>query len=259
MIERNANSTEIKELNKRKRETGELYLRRPEVDMQLASTISFDKKEIFVLLENKNKQSEGYLFDETLVYLLREAQIQRDNFTVETLYLELNRRIWKLLNKFYKNFDNHADFEDFGQKVELAVIKKIFDIESDSADYAQVNFGDFVITLAKVSWRGNLTKIKKEQETFNIERTDDDENKSEFQFESNELSTESKLILREGISKLPPNIRNVTALILDDWQIESKIESEPTISKVMNVSSRTIRNWLKEAREILAGYEGEVR
>src|SRR5215204_433998 len=100
MTERNTNSAEIKQLSKRKRETDELYLRRPEVELQLKKIMSFDIKEILAVLCNKNKNSDGYLFDETIVYLLREAQIRQDNLTIETLYLELNSRVLRLLKKF---------------------------------------------------------------------------------------------------------------------------------------------------------------
>lgn len=260
MTTREGNSTKVKSLAKRVNATGQQYNRRPEVQMQLERVISFENEQIYSLLNNKNKHSEDFLLDETIVYLLREAQSEQDNTAVETLYLELNRRIWKLLKSFYSKFNNAADFEDFGQKIELAVIEKIFDTKTDSADYAQVNFGDFLVTQAHVVWRASLNKIKKEQEIFFTSRNEEtDEDNLELKFESNELSVEDKLVLQEGIKKLPPHIRSAAILMLDGWQIESKNESELTISKVMSVSSRTIRNWLKEAREILAGYEGEIR
>ena len=260
MTERAGSSTEVKPLTKRSKATEQLYVRRSEVEFQIQEVISFGTKEIFRLLENKNKHSADYLFDETLVYLLREAQIRKDNLTLETLYSELNRRIWKFLKKFYKYYSNEADYEDFRQKVEIAAIQKIFNLESNSADYAQVNFGDFIITLANVIWRGNLNKNKREQELFYAAPNENEEGDSqEILVESKDISAEDKLILREGIAKLPQHIRQAAFLILDGWQIESKNENEPTISKYLKVSSRTIRNWLKEARQILAGYEGEIR
>lgn len=161
MSAREENSLQIKPLTKRSRMTGELYTRRAEVERQLAQVVSFDNSRILELLKNKSRESEEYLFDETIVYLLREWSAEKKDFAFETLYLELNRRVWRLLKKFYKNFAAAADFEDFGQKIELAVIEKIFDLESDSADYAQINFGHFVVTQAKVFWSGNLVKIKR--------------------------------------------------------------------------------------------------
>ena len=67
------------------------------------------------------------------------------------------------------------------------------------------------------------------------------------------------MTLKEGLDKLPPHIMIVAELLLDGWQIESKETGEPTISKKLGVSSRTIRNWLKEARALLADYKTEVK
>ena len=66
-------------------------------------------------------------------------------------------------------------------------------------------------------------------------------------------------MLREGLAALPPNTMLVAELILDGWQIESKDPQEMTISRKLDVSSRTIRNWLKEARIILADYHRGIR
>lgn len=260
MTKRAGNSTDVKSLTKRTRETGELYLRRSEVETQIAKVLPHENARMFELLENRQRDSADYLLDETIVYLLRQGK--DDNFLVETLYTELNRRIWKLLRRFYKNFDESADFEDFGQKIEMAILKKIFDINSDSADYAQVNFGDFVVAQAKVVWRGQLVKINREKEIFYAEREGDDEDNSsriENSLKSNDAPTDYTMLLREGLAKLPTHIKIVAELLLDGWQIESKDEGEPTISKKLGVSSRTIRNWLKEARLILADYRGEIR
>lgn len=260
MTARNADSTNIKQLTKRKKDTGELYVRRPEAELQIGKVLSLESAKIFELFKNKQRETADYLLDETIVYLLHQPALE-ENFR-EILYAELNQRIWKLLKKFYKRFNNPADFEDFGQKIEMGIIKKIFDTNSDSADYAQVNFGDFVVTQAKVVWRGELVKIEREKGIFYADREGDDEDISsliENSLKSNDAPTDYTMMLREGLAKLPTHIKIVAELLLDGWQIESKDECEPTISRKLNVSSRTIRNWLKEARTILADYKTEVR
>jgi hypothetical protein len=254
-----ANSADVKPLTKRKKETRELYARRPEAELQIGQVLSLEPIQIFELLKNRQRDAADYLLDETIVYLLREPE--RGEHFRETLYLELNRRIWKLLKKFYTRFSNPADFEDFGQKIEMAILQKIFDTNSNSADYAQVNFGDFVVKTAKVAWRGELVKIEREKEIFYAERESDDEN-SVNQLENRDdgdAPTDYTMMLKEGLAKLPPHIMIVAELLLDGWQIESKVIGEPTISKKLDVSSRTIRNWLKEARVILSDYKAEVR
>lgn len=260
MTERVGSSTEVKPLTKRKKETLELYARRPDTELQIGKILSLEPAQIFEYLKSRDRNSADYLLDETIVYLLREPE--RSSESIETLYAELNRRIWKLLKKFYKNFNNPADFEDFGQKIEIVILQKIFDVNSDSADYAQVNFGDFVIKTAKVVWRGELVKIGREKDIFYAEREGDNEdnsNRIEDSFKSNDALTDYTMLLREGLAKLPSHIMIVAELLLDGWQIESKTESEPTISKKLGVSSRTIRNWLKEARVILGDYNAEVK
>ncbi len=255
------NSADIKKLTKRKKETGNLYTRRPDAELQIGKVLSLDSEQILEFTKVRERNAADYLLDETIVYLLREMPLREEDFR-EALYRELNRRIWKLLKKFYKRFKSVADFEDFGQKIELVVIKKIFDIKSDSADYAQVNFGDFVIKTAKVVWRGELVKIEREKDFSYTEREGDDEenrNRIENSIKSNDALTDYTMMLKEGLDKLPPHIMTVAELLLDGWQIESKDEMEPTISRKLDVSSRTIRNWLKEARAILADYQAEVR
>lgn len=260
MTARDTNSAVIKKLTKRKKETGELYARRPDAELQIGKVLLLEKPQIFELLTNKQQGSVDYLLDETIVYLLRDAG--NNNETIEILYSELNRRIWKLLRKFYKNFNNPTDFEDFGQKIEMAIIRKIFDTATDSSDYAQVNFGDFVVTQAKVVWREQLVKINREKEIFYTSREETEDslmNEIETTIASKDALADFNIVLREGLEKLPPHIMLVAELLLDGWQIESKDEREPTISKKLDVSSRTIRNWLKEARVILADYRTEVR
>lgn len=259
MNESRTDSAEVKKLTKRKK-TGELYTRRPDVELQIGKVLKFQDSQVFELLHNKHRESDNYLLDETIVYLLRENESSGDIFR-ETLYLELNRRIWKLLNKFRTRFPVTADFEDFRQQVELAILKKIFDLNSDLADYAQVNFGDYVVKMAKVIWRGELVKIERDKDMFYSFSDEEEDSTKDIEniLRSNDARTDFTLTLKEGLAKLPPETMLVAELLLDGWQIESKHDFEPTISKKLNVSSRTIRNWLKEAKNILADYHAEVR
>jgi hypothetical protein len=115
--------------------------------------------------------------------------------------------------------------------------------------------------MAKVIWRGELVKIEREKDLFYSHAEDEEDNAKgiENTLESNDAGTDYIMMLKEGLAKLPPHIMLVAELLLDGWQIESKNDFETTISKKLNVSSRTIRNWLKEAKNILADYHAEVR
>ena len=111
MEARNANSILIKPLTKKSRD-GVRYTCRPDAELQIEKSLSLEKTQILAMLSgNKRRDEADFLLDETIVYLLREAKTSGDGNFIETLYLELNRRIGKLLSKFRGNFQqNLADF-----------------------------------------------------------------------------------------------------------------------------------------------------
>lgn len=254
-----ANSTNIKPLTKRTAE-GNLYIRRADAELQIEKVLTLEKPQIISLLSaGKRRDETDYLLDETLCYLLREARIAGDEPMFETIYLELNRRIWKLLTRFRGS--NQADFEDFGQKVELRILRKLYDTESNSADFAQAQFGAFVVSEAKTVRKGNFVKLEKERNLFDAGREETgeyDPNQLENLSVGN-LSDESLIIIREGLHKLSHEHQTVAAMLLDGIQIESKNADDTTICKHLGVSSRTIRYWIKQMRSQLIDYQGEAR
>lgn len=258
---RDADSTRIKSLTKKTRQ-GETYIRRADAELQIEKILTLEKQQILEMLgSNKWRDEADYLLDETLVYLSREARINGDDEIFNEIYEELNRRIWKLLLKFRRNFGaNQTDFEDFGQKTEMAILRKLLNTDSDAADFAQVQFGSFVISEAKGVNKQNLIAVSRDQKLFETAREDDEtgDEKLENISLTNELSAESKMIFSEGIKKLSPDQQMVAAMLLDGFQIESKDENEMTISRHLGVSSRTIRNWVKEMRALLTEYKEET-
>lgn len=261
MNARETDSTDIKPLTKRTRQ-GELYVRRAETQLQIEKITTLEKPQILEMLDGGKRRDEAdYLLDETLVYLFRESRRSGNDELFNQIYLELNRRIWKLFLKFRSNFKEQAGFEDFGQKIEMAIVRKLIDTNSDKADFAQVQFGSFVISEAKSVWKQNLAAIKRDQEFLEMPRENDDEtgaNELE-KLALGDISSEQQMIIREGLRKLSTNHQTVAAMMLDGFQIESKDENELTISKHLGVSSRTIRNWIKEMRLTLADYKGETK
>ena len=98
MTARDANSTEIKPLTKRTRQ-GVLYVRRVDAEIQIKKVLALGEPQILAMISaGRYRDDPDYLLDETIVYLLREAKIAGNSRMIENLYLELNRRIWKLLS-----------------------------------------------------------------------------------------------------------------------------------------------------------------
>ena len=260
MEARDAHSTRTKPLTKRTKQ-GEIYIRRADAELQIEKALTLEKPQISAMLAgNKRRGEADYLLDETLVYLFREARAAGDDELFNRLYIELNRRVWKLFLKFRATFKSQADFEEFGQKTETAILRKLLDTASDKADFAQAQFGSFVIAEAKSVWKQNLAAIKRDQEFIETPREDDETGADELEnLAGSDFSDERKMIIREGLRKLSPEQQTIAAMLLDGFQIESKDENELTISRHLGVSSRTIRNRIKEMRSILADYEGETK
>lgn len=260
MTTRETDSTDIKPLTKKTKQ-GELYVRRADAELQIEKILTLEKPQVLEMLSATKRRDEAdYLLDETLIYLFREARISKDDELSNQIYSELNRRIWKLFLKFRSNFNEQSDFEDFGQKIEMAILRKLIDTDSNRADFAQVQFGSFVISEAKSVWKQNLAAINKDKEFLHTPREDDETGANELEnLAVGELAKDKKMIVREGLRKLSTEHRLVAAMMLDGFQIESKDENELTISKHLGVSSRTIRNWIKEMRSTLADYKGETK
>lgn len=253
-------SSAVRPLTKRKKDTQELYRRREEVERQIGRVAELSNAEIFGLLQTTDRAGAGYLFDETIVYLLRERHAAADNAGGNELYIVLNARIVRLLSKFSGNFAEPADLEDLVQKVQTSLVEKIFKLDSDIADYAQVNFGDFVVMEARGAWRGRLAAVIKENQHIAAQRDGDEDGPDPIsEISSGEASVLERMIASEAIKKLPEHLKIVAILLAEGWKVESRDAAEPTISRYMNVSSRTIRNWVNEAREMLGEYRGELR
>lgn len=259
-----ADSTGIRFLTKKSRE-GAVYTRRSDAEAQIEEVSAFAPARIFEMLEaRKRRDEDGFLLDETLVYLFRRARRTGSGDEMfNRLYDELNSRILKKLGRFRANFKQNAvDFDDFVQKVEMAILRKLLDTDLDAADFAEVQFGSFVLSEAKAAWKQNLVSIRRDQEFLETPRGDDgetDTNELENLALKSDSTPEKAMILKGMMKNLTPDEQMIAAMLGDGFQIESKNENELTISRHLGVTSRTIRTRIKEMREKLAEYQGELR
>lgn len=253
---REEQSRQIKPLTKCKTD-GELYRRLEKNESQINEILNLKNTEALALAKKSSHRDDEYLFDETIVYLLRNADHFKDAEFVGELYQTLNRRIVKILRRFWNSLNNKADFDELVQATELKIIEKIFDEQSDQADYAEVLFTKFV-ALEGYSILKKLHTRENRDNEFLIRSNGDDES-DDFEIEDKQISIEEIFILREAIEKLPNDTKQIIYLIKDGFQIESKDENEITISKILGKTSRTIRNRLADARSILADFSGDSR
>lgn len=245
---------QIRPLTKRKA-GGELYKRRDEVEQQLREILRLSHAELSIRIPVPNREDPRHLFDETLVYLLKEARRRNDLTMEDLIYDQLAIRIEILVRKHAGQVD-HDDFHDFLQEIHKRLLGKIFDLNSDRADYAEVMFGDFVTSEAATLKRNHWRQEKKERNDLEI----DAPNEGGYDFDPPDerpLSPEEIAILGNALGKLPE--RTVTAYLLnvrDGLKIESKDPDEPTVARILGVSGRTIRLWFEKAVKHLTDEQG---
>lgn len=237
------------------RSDGDPYKRRDEVEQQLHEVIRLSPDELERRIRIPKSEVQGYLFDETLVYLLKEAH-RREDLTMENLiYDHLAIRVEILLRKHAYQVDSD-DLHDFMQEVHTRLLEKIFDLSSDRADYAEVMFGDFVTSEAATLKRKHWRLDKKERGNLEIDAPKEDGHDYD-PADERPISPEEIAILNDALGKLPE--KTVTAFLLhyrDGLQIESRDPDKLTVAKIMGVSGRAIRIWFRQAVTLLTEDEG---
>lgn len=230
-----------------KSKNGEVYYRRPEVLRELQEIQGSSLTELKQRISVADEKDDNALKSETLIYLLREL-FQKNGFN--EIYETLSKRILRIV---YKENPEGEDFEDFAQRIQLKFLEFVLDFETDSGDFAQVSFGQFVIGLALNEKSRFYTVNKRQQVTDSVEdESEDDERSPKFHFESRTLSPEQEVFVDQSLRQLPQNLRE--AFILHhyyNYQVKSKKKDKPTLTEYFQKSDKTIRNWLKEAEEIL--------
>ncbi|MCO6512333.1 MAG: sigma-70 family RNA polymerase sigma factor [Aridibacter famidurans] len=244
----------VRALTKRK-PNGDLYERRAEVEEQLVEVLRLSPDELAKRIPVPNRQDPRYLFDETLVYLLKEAH-RRNDLTMENLiYDHLSIRVEILLRKQAGQVSRN-DSADLVQETHRRIIKKIFNLDSDKSDYAEVMFGNFVTSEAGTVKKNHWRLETKERGYLEIDAPKEDGHDYDPPDEWS-LSPEQSAMLGNALNKIPE--RTVTAYLLhyrDGFQIESKDPDEPTVARVFGVTGRTIRNWFRDAVKQLTEDEG---
>ena len=247
----------IAPLTKRREESGELYTRRPEVEAQLQEVVGLSAEELSPRLKLPNREASGYLFDETLVYLFREAR-RKEDLTMEYLiYDQLAVRVETLV-RGHAHQASPDDPEGFIGEVHFKVLAKLLDFDSDKGDYAQVMFGDFVATIAHNEKRRIWGRRNSEPVMVEIDAPNEDGH--DFDPEDEGALQDFVTILDTALAKLPE--KTAVAFVMhyrDGFQIESKDPDEPTVARHFGVSGRAIRYWFTKAAKTLNDTNGGER
>lgn len=271
----------VRPLTHRNRQ-GEVYQRKEAVEERIRSALSLKPAAMIEQARVRDYKAPNYLQEECLVYLIREYKSRGERRVVEELSEILLLRCSKYINEGVQNL--RSEVGDHSQRVAHAfrdVVKELFDrildLESDRGDFMQVRFWPVVEKLRIGAFNRHLEDIKRAEEAVTWDSVAGYEQRSEEGEEKRgkrrhtsdseppqeaELSAEQRAVYldaaREVLDRVDEPYR--TAFVLRryyDWPIEIEDTRLPSISGYFEKTPRTIREWLKRAKEMIERWKGE--
>jgi len=250
--------------------SNEIYTRLPEVEEQIERMLALDRRAL-VEVAGQNYESPAHVKDETLCYFIRESLYEGAGRSAQELAEVLLKRHAGTLRRRVSSGVEARHAEDCASEITLEMLTQLFDVETDRSDFAQVRFGLFLERLSNnvVNKFRKLQQI--ERQASSVTASHNGEAAEEIDIfdtlaDEHALSAEDRTVARHALAHLPKDLREIFILRhFAGWQIESDSAAEPSISRHLNVTPRTVHNRLKQAEASLARwrkgkrFEGNMR
>lgn len=233
---------------------GCLYLRCSAVEDQIREALSLPRPALLAWIGGARSPGGKALREEALVYLLRQSRRAGDNFLTEALAKALLGRCAVYIQN--KMVSLGSDQEDGYRQVVTDLFERIF-LEQAKDDYMQVRFWGYLKCLVVTRYRRCREERDRSRRNTSLDARSGTEAEPEDGAgtpEEDFIDRETLEVFREGLLRLPDALQEVVILLLEEYPIESKDPSVLTVSTMVRVTPRTIRNWLKEIRKILGPY-----
>lgn len=237
------------------------YERLPEVENQIKECLRLNEAGLAArLATGNNRQSEGFLREETLCCLLflahRENLEPIERQAIERLFIRCERRVRKILE--LRNYDK-IFIETATADLQILMLEQIVARREKSYDFWEARFYKTLTTLIG----GYLHKHGKKRQATDLfaemlpDAAADEE--AEADFESNlksleTLTADERVDLQEVLRKLPDENRKIFIFYYGyEWTQEE-------IARALGMTARTVRNRLKQIAEFVSPWrEGGER
>jgi RNA polymerase sigma factor (sigma-70 family) len=248
---------DVRPLTHRNTDTGALYERLPEVETQVRRTLALEEEALIEAIQHSYGESPTHLKDEVLCYLiherLRDGHQESANAVTEVL---LRRHARTIRSRIGRGGVERRHREDCAGEIVSQLLIELFDTDSDRSDFAQVRFGLYFKRLSYGVIRRFRELQQRERQAESVTSTQGDRTEEidllDTLADERALSAEDRALTRDALAHLPDDLREVFLLrYFEGWQTESNSPTEPSISRYLNVTPRTVRNRLRDAEASL--------
>ncbi len=249
---------------------GDVYVRTPQVEGQITEALAMAPEAMRSSLAIDQPGAPDFLSEECLVYLLRHYVQHGDSARVNDLAAVLLRRCTPFIRKHLRTLGPDALKEGHFEIV-TRLFRRILDVSTNEADFLQVRFWVVMKRLCIQEFKRQLHNLKRDKNILSFSQlpTFDREDDNQAQTKAIRLTEEDKRMItappkqeaiidrKEALRQLEEPFRSAFLLrYYEGWPIEDQDPAVPTISRHFGKTSRTIRNWLATADEILARWRG---
>lgn len=237
---------------KRTNSSGELYVRRTEVENLLIELERISTPERIQQFSISQRTNDSYIPSEILLYFLRKASRDKENKPKE--YEDLFNLLVKRVKISLQSRVSEA-LVGGTTLIREEVMSKFIELlandytnSSTKLDYYEVNFDSALAAL-------RISAIRKEESSkiqiLPLEVSEKNELSPEIEqaavnfYENTQYQLDNpafRLALYSAIDKLPSDQKQVISLMLDGFPIDSKDQQTMTIAKALDCDERTVRN-----------------
>lgn len=188
---------------------------------------------------------------ETVVYAIRARVRAGDVAGANALADELVRRAAPLIARLARGqfFRSPADQEDLAQMAAVQMWQEVFDTRG-TQEFWEVHFKWMVsITCSEAADR--LRAQRAHERPFARGVTADGDTWREEDTLADPQDVDTRFFLNEALAELDPNIRRAVYLKFQGFKEASKEPTEITISRLLGVSDRTVRTYLRTGERLL--------
>ena len=250
----------------RRNTDGQVYQRLVVVDRQINEALGLGDEELRSRFEVRDEESPAFFKEESLVYLIRHHHGAGNRDLVNDLSECLLKRCATRIDGKLSGL--RTDLREDGNSAVVAeVFDRILDLTDDRGDFLQVRFWMGIERITVNVFRKQVSQFDTESSGDYDQATIDDLTQrgavavpTASAGRPVESEATDNVLIEAALHQLEEPIRSAYLLRhLKDWPIEDQDPAIQTISRHFGKTSRTIRNWLSKADEILEAWQGEQR